>query len=497
MKILNVCETTLYLDDINVAVLYSRDGTPQDIEDAVARKSRNLKWAIKQGMLLDVTKGAPNPLPERRQFLSESAKESPHARRESVLVRDDHFPHADDAPKSSPKPEGLPSAMDLYREGKMSVVWTGPCGDAGGYARMNRRFMFGLQDKGVQVKYDLLPSMDDMDPHTNERLKKLGQVRVPKDAPKIYGMTAPLHYDWARYKMLFTMMETRRLHKDYVIRCNCADEIIVPSFWCKGVFEESGVNKPIHVVPLGVDTSIYRPDVEPIAFSKNLRPFVFLSVFGWSLRKGYDVLLKAYLEEFTSDDPVSLLISSRYFGSTDECKKQVIRDDVARVSSMVANPKKPHLVLFSDVLSDAMMPRLYAAADCYVSPTRGEGFCLPACEAGACNLPVIFTRYSGQTDFLDDDNAYLIDVDGFECAEKSLAWISYFYEDAEFPILGRPAVEQTRAHMRRVFENRDEAAAKAQRLHEKIKKEYDWSVCVDSMYEKLRSTFEALRLKED
>jgi hypothetical protein len=43
-------------------------------------------------------------------------------------------------------------------------------------------------------------------------------------------MTAPLHYDWARYKMLFTMMETRRLHPDYVIRCNCSDEIVVPSY---------------------------------------------------------------------------------------------------------------------------------------------------------------------------------------------------------------------------------------------------------------------------
>lgn len=368
--------------------------------------------------------------------------------------------------------------------------------DAGGYASMNRNFMFGLADgKGVNVRYDHLASMHDLDQKRFDKLKSLRSNRVPADAPKIYGMTAPLIYSWDRYKMLFTMMETRRLHPDYVERCNCADEIVVPSRWCKETFLESGVKKPISVVPLGVDTDIYYPDADPVNFSVDMKDFVFLSVFGWSMRKGYDVLLKAYLEEFTSDDPVTLLISSRYFGSTDESKKKVIRDDVARVSSMVSNPKKPHVVLFGDVLSVDMMPMLYGLADCYVLPSRGEGFGLPFCEAGACRIPVIATRYSGQTDFLDDDNSYLIDVDGFRCADDSLAWISYFYENAEFPVLGPTAVEQTRAHMRHVFENQEEAKRKAGRLYDRVVKEYSWDVCISKMYEKLKLTFDELSRK--
>jgi len=361
--------------------------------------------------------------------------------------------------------------------------------DAGGYALMNRRFMLGLEKKGVNVHYEMLPSMPDMDPATMSNLKRLVSNRVPSDTPKIYGMTAPLHYDWARYKMLFTMMETRRLHKDYAIRCNCADEVIVPSRWCRDVFAESGVKKPMTVVPLGVDTKQFKPGVEPIAFSKNLKPFVFLSVFGWSLRKGYDVLLKAFFEEFTGDDPVSLVLSTRYFGSTDESKKQVIRDEIAKIRSMTSNKNQPHLVFFGDVLSDEMMPRLFAAADCYVLISRGEGFGLPYIQAGACGLPVIASRYSGQTDFLDDSNSYLVDVDGFRSAEKELAWISYFYEDAEFPIFGEKSVEQTRVLMRHVFEHQEEAKAKAGLLRSRILKEYDWSTCVDQMYDKLKLTY--------
>jgi glycosyltransferase involved in cell wall biosynthesis len=108
-------------------------------------------------------------------------------------------------------------------------------------------------------------------------------------------------------------------------------------------------------------------------------------------------------------------------------------------------------------------------------------------------LPVIASRYSGQTDFLDDDNSYLVDVDGFKKAEKDIAWISYFYENSEFPIFGPPAVEQTRHHMRRVFENPAEAKAKAQKLRARIVQDYDWSVGIRKMYQKLESLNDSRR----
>lgn len=480
---MNLTEGTVVLDDITTAVIYTRSRETVDIPDSLARKSKDLRFALRERMLLDVTKGVPADLPK-----------SAFDARQSILTTMDKpigkdFRHASVPTRMS----GEESAFGRYKAGKgASVVWTGPAADAGGYARMNRKFMFGLADMGVSLHYEELPSMGDMDPSTMKDLSRLCSVKVPRDAPKIYGMTAPLIYDWSRYKMLFTMMETRNLHKDYVIRCNCADEIVVPSRWCRDTFMASGVNKPISVVPLGVDTSIYKRGAEPLSFGGKLKDFVFLSVFGWSLRKGYDTLLKAYLQEFTSDDPVTLLISSRYFGSTDECKKKVIREDIARVSSMVSNPKKPQIVLFGDVLSDAMMPRMYASADCYVLPSRGEGFGLPYLEAGACGLPVIATRYSGHTDFLDDDNSYLVDIDGFRNAERELAWVSYFYENAEFPILGEPVVEQLRQKMREAFENKEEADVKANRLYERVVSEYDWNLCIKAMHAKTLETFEAL-----
>jgi hypothetical protein len=98
---------------------------------------------------------------------------------------------------------------------------------------------------------------------------------------------------------------------------------------------------------------------------------------------------------------------------------------------------------------------------------------------------------------MNDDNSYLVDVDGFSKADRSLAKVSYFYEDAEFPTFGPKAVEQTRHLMRYVFEHQDEAKIKAAKLTQKVLAEYNWNTCVRQMCEKLKLTYDALSLKKD
>jgi hypothetical protein len=50
-----------------------------------------------------------------------------------------------------------------------------------------------------------------------------------------------------------------------------------------------------------------------LPFARNTA--VFLSVFKWEARKGWDVLLDAYLTEFTAGDPVELHIMTKPFGT--------------------------------------------------------------------------------------------------------------------------------------------------------------------------------------
>ena len=74
-----------------------------------------------------------------------------------------------------------------------------------------------------------------------------------------------------------------------------------------------------------------------------------------------------------------------------------------------------------------------AAADCYVSLHRSEGFGLGVTEAMALGKPVIATRYSGPVDVMTSQNSYPVDyrlvpiprdygpyLEGFTWAEPDL-----------------------------------------------------------------------------
>jgi glycosyltransferase involved in cell wall biosynthesis len=64
--------------------------------------------------------------------------------------------------------------------------------------------------------------------------------------------------------------------------------------------------------------------------------------------------------------------------------------------------------LIDDFLSGPDQAALVAACDCYVSLHRAEGLGLTLADAMALGKPVIATRYSGNLDFMDDSNSFLV-----------------------------------------------------------------------------------------
>jgi len=271
-------------------------------------------------------------------------------------------------------------------------------------------------------------------------------------------------------------METsKKVHPQYADRLNLADEIWTPSKWCKEVFEASGVTPEIKVMPLGVDTERYKPGLEPLDFEQNLRTFRFVSTFGWSYRKGFDVLIRGFLEEFSSKDDVTLILSTRFAGNLSKRSQNRIYEDFNLCRQMVnkKDSELPHIVLHSAYTPEYKMPHLYNAAHCFVLISRGEGWGLPYCEAGACELPVIASDHGGQKDFLDDSVAYMVPPDTYfqsrrtDRSFKNMAWISHFYEDQFFPDYEENALGLLKQHMRRVYENYDEATVKAKTAEKK------------------------------
>ena len=223
-----------------------------------------------------------------------------------------------------------------------------------------------------------------------------------------------------------TMFETDGLPRSWVEKLNGVDEVWVPSSFNAETFCDAGVRVPVHVVPGGVDTSRYRPGLVPLELP-GARGTVFLGVFEWSYRKAPDVLLRAWAEAFGPNDPVSLVLRCDPFHGATRTSTETVERLLARELERlrVSRSDLAPIVLLGSALSQGDMPRLMAAADVFVGVSRGEGWGRPLLEAMACGLPVIGTRWSGNLEFMTDDNSLLVDVEQLVEADERMEMDCY------------------------------------------------------------------------
>ncbi|MCX7930667.1 MAG: glycosyltransferase [Chlorobi bacterium] len=301
--------------------------------------------------------------------------------------------------------------MDEQLQPRLNIVWEGPFFQASSLATINREQTWNLARSGT-VQLVLVPSSNDDAVVLSSKLTSLQQYDVRAHEPEL--ISAPVV--WVRHQwppqaerprgatwIIMQPWELSLLPTEFVEIFNRADEIWTPSTFCRTVFVKSGVDEgKVQVIPNGIDPAIFTPagGVPELPTTKR---FKFLYVGGTTYRKGFDILLEAYVRAFTADDDVCLIVKD--CGTRSYYRGQTAEELIAKVR---ATPNTPEILYTDADLSDEQMAQLYRACDVFVAPYRGEGFCMPALEAMACGLPVIVTAGGGTDDFADETVGWLL-----------------------------------------------------------------------------------------
>lgn len=351
--------------------------------------------------------------------------------------------------------------------------------DSSGFGEMQRRILLALDTLGWNITIKPFASLNApiIDPHNKSKLNKmLNNTSIPFGSPQLFFCPAPMfnpdpHY----YNIGFTMTEVDKINNEWVTKCNGMDEVWVPSLFNYQTFLSCGVDmNKLKIMHLGVDTNIFKPSLH-----SEDEIFTFLSISEFIPRKAFDLLLEAFCEEFTGNEPVRLIVKAyENWG-----KNSPDNDTLLKLYNSIAKkfPSPPLINLVTEILPYDTLPSIYQKANCYVSVSRGEGWNLPAIEAMSCGIPTIAHNWSGHTEFINDENGFFIDVNELEtipdfCCEGA-RWIkvnkTLIKNKLRFVYENKPLVKEkgtkAREHIEKHFSIDKIAQRISQELHDKKK----------------------------
>lgn len=219
------------------------------------------------------------------------------------------------------------------------------------------------------------------------------------------------------------------------------DEIFVSSEWAKTILNSNGINKPIHIAPLGVDRNIFNDQIQ-IQEQSTKDKYIFTTIGKWEVRKAHDILPKIFNLAFPDEQDVELWIVAS------EQSSYSSQEDIQKWKDLYA--QDPRLKVIPGTETQTELAQLIKYGDCGIYISRAEGWNMELLETMSMNKPVITTFYSAHTEFCTPQNSYLVDIFETEKAYDGKA----FTGQGSWAKIGQQQIDQTIDYMRYVYKNK-------------------------------------------
>ncbi len=345
----------------------------------------------------------------------------------------------------------VPFDRRTWREGRRELLWHSLLRPDDGFGAVGRRLLRAVERRGVEVR---------LAPFGNQPVVGFERLERPLDH---WGRLA-FHYDYrlgpavlpSERIVQYSMWESTAIPAPHVDETNRVSALLyVPCAQNREAFREAGVRVPIEVLPHGVD-----PEEFPGLERRRSDHYTFGTYGALSPRKGIDVLLRAFLDEFSPAEPVRLIL------------KTVAPAPAYRVED-------PRVVFRTGFFDHPGLLDFLRQLDAFVLPSRGEGFGLCGLEAMATGLPLIATDWSGPADYLDPEDSFplayrLVEARGTEAHRRRF-----------FGLWAEPDEEHLRSLMRWLYEHPEDGAKKGRLASQRIHTGWTWDRVARQMCEDL------------
>ncbi len=302
----------------------------------------------------------------------------------------------------------------------MKICWLGVYRDGTGWGLQAHNYILALDSCGVDVVCRPIKLNNTKAP-LSKRLAEL-------EANPLEGTTHVVQH------ILPHLMETSGLVKNiglynvetshfrgtnWANHLNLMDSLVVPCRHNHYASLQSGVTKPIRVVPTPIDTDKCMrsyPAIESMRdFIKD--KFVFYTIGTFCKRKNLAALLRAFHGEFHPNEPVELILKLDLPG--DSNPQKTVGDFIdaikkgLRLHSDISKYKKEAVLLQN--LPDEFIYGLHQHLDCYVSTSYGESVNLPCLDAILFGSTPIVPNHSGFVDYVTEDVGWFVATRGEPC----------------------------------------------------------------------------------
>jgi glycosyltransferase involved in cell wall biosynthesis len=190
-------------------------------------------------------------------------------------------------------------------------------------------------------------------------------------------------------------------------------------------------------VPLGVNIDVFNYK----KYSKLSDKYIFLNIGKWEIRKGHDLLPQIFQKAFPKENDVELWILAS------EASTYSKPDEIANWHRYYS---AHNIKIIRGVDKHEDVAKIISQSDCGLYISRAEGWNMELLETMAMNKPCIASNYSAHTEFCNNNNCYLVDIDQTEKAIDNKAFLG----QGNWAKIDQSQIDQTIEHMRNVYKNR-------------------------------------------